>query len=175
MSPSGQFTQVRISVPARVTSPVRRSRTEPSCSVPVQVWQMPIRQPYGRTAPAFSPATRIAVAPSHSAVMSLPAKVIVPPSPVAAGEQHVLEGLHVQPFRDAGGLEVGPERVQHRAGAAGVGFAFPPVRADLVEGLGLQAAVLAGRALRDLVAGHAVRRAPTRSAAKIASDRVRAE
>src|SRR6185312_1473096 len=70
--PSGAFTQVRQITPSTSdTSPLRRSRSFPLRKVPTQVWQMPIRQPKGRSRPASSPATRIGVPPSHSTSLSL--------------------------------------------------------------------------------------------------------
>ena len=60
MWPSGALTQVRTVWPGSpCSSPVRRSRTCPTCSLPTQVWQIPIRQPNGSSAPACSPPTRI--------------------------------------------------------------------------------------------------------------------
>ncbi len=52
-------------------------------SLPTQVWQMPIRQPNGSSAPASSPATRIGTLPSLSASTSLSVKRMLPPSPPA--------------------------------------------------------------------------------------------
>ena len=58
--PSGALTQVRIIWPSSPwTSPVLRSLTLPTHSLPTQVWQMPIRQPNGSLPPASSPPTRI--------------------------------------------------------------------------------------------------------------------
>ena len=68
-SPSAVLMQMRTSCPVgSVTSPERRSRSLPDFSVPTQVWQIPIRQPKARFRPAFSPASRIGVPPSHSTV-----------------------------------------------------------------------------------------------------------
>ena len=101
IGPSGALTQVRTISPSLPwTSPVRRSRTWPRRSSPTQVWQMPIRQPKGRVAPASSPATRIGVAPSQAASTPLLAKRTVPPSPppALAADQR-LEALHLPAAR----------------------------------------------------------------------------
>ncbi len=80
--PSGALTQVRtISPSSPCTSPLRRSRSWPEQSLPMHVWQTPIRQPNGSSAPASSPATRIGWLPSLVASMSLLVNLIVPPSP----------------------------------------------------------------------------------------------
>ena len=66
--------------PASCSVPLRRSFTRPSFRGSTQVWQMPIRQPYGSATPALSAASRIVVAPSDSTVLPVVANVIVPPS-----------------------------------------------------------------------------------------------
>ena len=61
--PSGALMQVRTISPSEpVIWPLRRSRTRPEQSFPMQVWQIPSRQPNGSSSPASSPATRIGVA-----------------------------------------------------------------------------------------------------------------
>ena len=68
--PSGALTQVRTVCPGSpCSSPVRRSRTCPACSFPLQVWQIPSRQPKGSSAPARSPPTRIDTPTSHVALL----------------------------------------------------------------------------------------------------------
>ena len=134
--PSGALTQVRIVSPlAPETLPVRRSRTWPEQSRPTQVWQMPIRQPYGRVAPASSPATRIGVVPSLEASMPLSAKRIVPPAPCSASSEPMigLEALHVKAARVALALPVLAQRVEQVGGPADERLALAPVGAQLVE------------------------------------------
>ena len=133
-APSGAFTQVRTISPfCPVTSPVRRSRTSPERSRPTQVWQMPIRQPKGRVAPASSPATRIGVPPSASASRSDLQNLTVPPSPSPLAADHRLEALEVQPVGIAVLLPVLGQRVEHLARPREEGLALAPVGAELVE------------------------------------------
>ena len=101
MSPSGELTQVRISVPARVTSPVRRSRTEPS------------RQRAGTGVADTHPAAVGKGGPGVLARVENGRGAVTFGGDVTAGEgdraalagragqQHVFEGLHVQPIGHA--------------------------------------------------------------------------
>ena len=100
----------------------------------MQVWQIPIRQPKGSSAPAASPATRIGVAPSLSASTPDLAKTMRPPWPgVDRRARHRLEALHRQQRRVALGVPVLGERVEQLARAGGEGMPLAPVGAEPVE------------------------------------------
>ena len=131
IGPSGALTQVRTISPSLPwTLPVRRSRTCPWQSSPTQVWQMPIRQPKGRVAPASSPATRIGVPPSQLGLD--PALDEADRAALAAAglaADHRLEALHVEqlagrPPRSqcsliASSISAGPERKAWRSRQSG--------------------------------------------------------
>src|SRR3954447_432036 len=110
----------------------------------MQVWQIPIRQPNGSSAPASSPATRIGVPPSELASTPLLVKRIVPPPPAAPPppitgakrplpSAHRLQPLPLQQLRVASRAPVPAQRVEHLARAGDEGAALPPVGAERVE------------------------------------------
>ena len=117
-----------------VTSPLRRSRTWPEQSLPTQVWQIPSRQPNGSSSPASSPATRIGVAPSHSASVSLLAKhdraalALLGRRRASAGSAPCAGGRS-RPRRS----QCSVERVEQLAGPGEERLALAPVGAELVE------------------------------------------
>ena len=85
-SPAAALTQVWIitgSPVAVVTSPLRRSRTDPSRIGRTQPKQMPMRHPDGMRTPAASAASRMGVLPPASTTVSAEENVTVPPSPAS--------------------------------------------------------------------------------------------
>ena len=83
--------------------------------------------------PASSPATRIGVAPSHSASVSLLAKLDRAALALLGEAELGLEALHVQALAVALALPVLGHRVEHLAGPGEERLALAPVRAELVE------------------------------------------
>ena len=132
-SPTAAVTQVcTCSLGCPYSSPLRRSRTVPETRVTVQVWQMPMRQPYGIPTPASSPASRIVVAPSTSTSLPELRKVSVPPSPPSPPSSRENRSTCSWSSRPAAVVVLG-DRVEHRRRAAGPGLALAPVGADRVE------------------------------------------
>ena len=133
------------------TFPFLRSRTWPEQSFPMQVWQIPSRQPNWRSRPASSPATRMGLPPSAVVSQSLAAKVMRPPSPSSwrasfgwnrpCGEVAVPLPVPV--------LGHGVEQVP---GTREKSLALAPVGTEVVEVLRLDPLFLAGQSQRHAVA-----------------------
>ena len=105
-----QLTQVRISVPAIVTSPVLRSRTEPLAQPAGTGVADAHPASEGKLDPAPSPATRIGVAPSQLADTPVLEKLNLTALADDRRQHEMFEGLHVQPLSNPGVSEVGGER-----------------------------------------------------------------
>ena len=125
--------------------------------MPVQVWQIPMRQPYGQVNAGLFAGDEDRRRPvALGARPRTRLNSIVPPRPMTGAEHVVLERFHMQPLSQASVGEVFPQRVEHPAGTAGIGLALPPIRACLVKVLGKQAPGGARLAQRVLIAVVAV-------------------
>ena len=145
--------QVRTICPLACSmAPVRTSRTAPSCSRPTQVWQMPIRQPNGSVSAGVlaadqdrdaGVALRLGVGDpeAHRAAVAV----------TAADADDRLEPFGVQVFCAIGLLVELLDRVDELAGPGQERLALGPVGAQLVQLRRLEARLLGGVDLGELV------------------------